>query len=85
VIADDGKTPGEIGGWEHVSVSLLDFPSRIPGWTEMCFVKDQFWEEEEVVVQYHPRLSEYVNCHPGVLHLWRRVDGGFPTPPLGLI
>ena len=86
VIADNGMPETEpFGGWEHVSVSLLDFPGRTPNWTEVCFVKDQFWKEEEVVVQYHPRRSEYVNVHPGVLHLWRRVDGEFPTPPTVLV
>ena len=40
VIASDGK------GWEHVSVSL---PNRCPNWREMCFIKDLFWDAEDVV------------------------------------
>ena len=56
-------------GWEHVSVSL---PNRCPTWDEMCFVKDLFWDEEDFVVQMHPPKSDYVNCHPYCLHLWRR-------------
>ncbi len=56
-------------GWEHVSVSL---PDRCPTWEEMCFVKDLFWDEEDFAVQMHPVKSEYVNCHPYCLHLWRK-------------
>lgn len=69
-------------GWQHVSVSLADKPTFTPNWRIMCEVKDLFWEPEDVVVQFHPRASEYVNHHPGCLHLWRCTDGReFPTPP----
>lgn len=68
----------ESQGWEHVSVSTR---RRVPNWTEMCFVKDLFWEFEECVVQYHPPRSEYVNNHPYVLHLWRNSRTPFPMPP----
>lgn len=33
------------------------------------------------LIQYHPRESEYVNCHPNVLHLWRTRSQAIPTPP----
>ena len=72
VIASDGA------GWEHVSVSRRD---RCPTWEEMCQVKAMFWDAEDVVVQFHPRESEYVNNHPNCLHLWRQVGAEFPTPP----
>lgn len=72
VIASDGE------GWEHVSVSRKD---RCPTWEEMCQVKAMFWDAEYVVVQFHPRESEYVNNHAFCLHLWRQVDADFPTPP----
>jgi hypothetical protein len=65
--------------WEHVSVSTR--AARCPSWEEMCFVKDLFWEEEEVVMQLHPRKSQYVNCHPFCLHLWRPLLTTIPTPP----
>ena len=54
VIASDGMS------WEHVSVS---FPNRCPNWREMCFIKSLFWDDEDVVVQYHPAKSAYVNVH----------------------
>ncbi|MFV2055406.1 MAG: hypothetical protein ACC707_03020 [Thiohalomonadales bacterium] len=65
--------------WEHVSVSLVH---RVPSWEEMCWVKDLFWDDEDVVVQYHPRKSEYVNIHPYVLHLWRPMVEVMPLPPV---
>lgn len=66
-------------GWEHVSVSRDDH--RMPTWADMCKVKAIFWDPEDVVMQLHPRESEYVNNHPNCLHLWRPVDVEIPTPP----
>ncbi len=54
---------------------------RTPSWREMAFIKDTFWDGEDVVVQYHPRRSEYVNNHPHTLHLWRPMSASLPTPP----
>lgn len=59
-------------GWEHVSVELC--ARRLPTWEEMCLIKDIFWDEEEDVVQIHPKKSQYVNITEA-LHLWRPVDG----------
>lgn len=70
------------GGWEHVSVSTR---RRIPNWTEMNFVKDLFWDDDECVVQFHPSRSEYVNNHAFVLHMWRHKKAQFPTPPSILV
>lgn len=64
-------------GWEHVSVSRKD---RTPTWEEMCFVKDLVFDDEEVVVQYHPPKSEYVNNHPYCLHMWRLISKEMPRP-----
>lgn len=76
VIASDGA------GWEHVSVSFGSTSKRCPSWDVMCAVKDLFWEPEDVVIQLHPRKSEYVNFHPGCIHLWRCTDGREqPIPP----
>lgn len=55
-------------GWDHVSVSTH---TRCPTWEEMCFVKDLFFEADEVVMQLHPAKSSYVNHHDFCLHLWR--------------
>lgn len=66
------------GGWEHVSVS---FKNRVPTWDEMCQVKEVFWGDDEVVMQLHPKKSEYINTHPYCLHLWKPIDKEIPTPP----
>lgn len=68
--------------WQHVSVSL---PSRCPTWEEMCFIKGLFWDEHEVVVQFHPAKDQYVNNHPFCLHLWRHNKVEMPTPPSILV
>ena len=65
--------------WDHVSVSC---ERRCPWWEEMCWVKEQFFEDAELVVQYHPAKSDYVNLHPFVLHLWRPVASQIPMPPV---
>lgn len=58
---------------------------RTPTWDEMCFIKDQFWDAEDVVMQLHPAKSQYVNIHPNALHLWRPVGAEIPTPPAYLV
>lgn len=74
------------GNWDHVSVSLTtpngEYPlGRCPKWDEMCFIKDLFFEDEEEVIQFHPKKSEYVNIHPYVLHLWK-YNGEWLKPPM---
>lgn len=67
--------------WQHVSVSFGPNAKSAPSWELMCRIKDLFWESEDVVVQFHPRASEYVNFHQHCLHLWRCLDEKQPTPP----
>lgn len=82
LLVSDGSGWAENGlpgpPYEHVSVST---PDRCPTWEEMCWVKDLFWEPEEVVIQYHPAKSEYVSFHQFCLHLWRPVGVDLPRPP----
>ena len=88
LICDDG-TDGDVPeslGWEHVSVhAYRGRKSRTPVWKEMIYVKALCWDDEDVVVQYHPKKSEYVNLHQNVLHLWRSRVQPFPTPPPNLV
>ncbi len=72
IVASDGE------GWEHVSVSLKH---RCPTWDEMCYIKNLFWNEDEAVVQFHPKKSDYVNHHPYCLHMWKQVGIDWATPP----
>lgn len=64
-------------GWDHVSVS---YANKTPSWDDMCYIKDLFFDPEECVVQFHPPKSEYVNCHPHCLHLWKQQSSNFETP-----
>ncbi|MBR2140315.1 MAG: hypothetical protein IJ963_05600 [Phascolarctobacterium sp.] len=68
VVASDG------GGWDHVSVSPTN-GKEVPSWEVMCKIKEMFFEDEEEVVQFHPRKSEYINLCKTCLHLWRPNDG----------
>jgi hypothetical protein len=77
IIASSGNADEGIF-WEHVSVSL---ENRNPNWDEMCFVKDLFWDAEEVVMQLHPAKSRYINQHPHCLHLWKPTQTEIPLPP----
>ena len=77
IIASDGM------GWEHCSVSINR--DRTPTWEVMKAVKDLFWGEEDTVIQYHPKKSEYVNSHPNVLHLWRPTDKEIELPDSTLV
>ncbi len=95
LICSDGSHPDvpESIGWEHVSVHAyrrvvaVSSPAqmRTPTWKEMSYVKRLCWDGEDVVMQLHPRESEYVNCHPHVLHLWRPTHADIPTPPSILV
>ena len=73
-------------GWEHVAtMAVIGGNQHTPVWQEMCFIKDLFWDKEDVVMQLHPKESEYVNEHPCVLHLWRPTYTDIPTPPKVLV
>ena len=67
-------------GWDHVSASVVDV-AEPPTWQEMCWIKDQFFEPEELVIQYHPPHSQYVNFSE-TLHLWRPQREEVPAPPI---
>lgn len=69
-------------GWDHVSVSRKN---RCPNWPEMCFIKDIFFKDDEVVIQYHPKKSEYVNDHKNCLHLWKPHNIELPMPDVIMV
>jgi hypothetical protein len=58
-------------GWNHISASL---EKRTPIWDEMCFIKDLFFEPEDICIQIHPKQSQYVNMHNHCLHIWQPPD-----------
>lgn len=89
IIASDGM------GWEHVSVHvqvskyktgrLVYDHDETPSWEEMCYIKGLFWDEDDLVVQYHPKKSDYVNNHENTLHLWRATGQEIIAPPIFLV
>lgn len=79
-LASDGE------GWEHVSIhAYSDRRQRVPTWKEMTYAKRLFWDSDDVVMQLHPKESDYVNCHPFVLHLWRPIAQVIPHPPVWMV
>lgn len=77
--------------WDHVSTCLRSikehkmadenhFVQRTPFWQEMCFIKNFFFDKNEVVIQIHPQEVEYINIHNFVLHLWRPQKENIPCP-----
>ena len=69
-------------GWEHLSIS---HKNKTPSWDVMCEIKDIFFKEDEVCVQYHPKKEDYVNNHPHCLHIWRNYEQEFITPPYWMV
>lgn len=85
VIASNGDGWAEtLSGepWDHVSVSAY---GRCPTWDEMVFIRQQFFEPDECVIEFHPPQSVYVNTNPHVLHMWRPHTTPIPMPPLECI
>lgn len=65
-------------GFEHLSVSTS---VKTPTWEQMCFMKDIFWNDDEICMQLHPKKEEYVNNHNYCLHIWKPINQEIPTPP----
>ncbi len=72
-----------VDGWEHVGVQA-DY-GRCPSWDEMNAVKLLLFGPDEMVVQFHPPAADYINEHPGMLHLWRHISIPFPAPPKEIV
>lgn len=71
-------------GWEHVSVSPYQHRTT-PSWSDMCKIKDIFWNDDEAVIQIHPPKADYVNNMPNCLHLWRCTYRSMVLPPSVLV
>ncbi len=94
LLCSDSSEDPTLAQWEHVSVHAYrggraflggTLRQRTPTWKEMCLVKRLCWDAEDVVMQLHPRESEYVNQHPHTLHLWRPIGQEIPTPPADFV
>ena len=53
-------------------------------WNEMCWVKELFWDDFEVVFQYHPPKKDHVNNHKYCLHLWKGPGTLILPPKIGV-
>lgn len=89
VIACD-DSPADGVDWEHVSVHGVtvvpgNFMNYTPSWLEMCWIKDQFFEPHECVMQLHVPTAEHINTHAHTLHLWRPTKAEIPRPPQILV
>ena len=60
-------------GWEHVSMHMEGdngYIKRTPNNEEMQFLRNLFFYENDIVVEFHPKKEDYINNHGYVLHLW---------------
>jgi 4-amino-4-deoxy-L-arabinose transferase-like glycosyltransferase len=74
--------------WEHVIVTVFEQgkrPERCATWEEMCYIKAIFWEDDQAVMQIHPKKEDYITNHPYALHLWRPVKLEIPLPPSEMV
>lgn len=79
IISSGSATATEgLEAWEHVSVSLA---TRCPIWDEMNYVKRLFWNDDETVIQFHPKDAKYINFMPYCLHLWKKNGVDHELPP----
>lgn len=93
VIFDDGTYGEPINGtytgsgWEHLScrVKMGKGQERVPSYSELNWLKQLFWDDEECVMHLYPPKSEHVNNHPFVLHLWRPLHAEIPRPRKELV
>ena len=70
-------------GWQHVSVS--GYEGVIPTWDVMEAIKNKFFNDDEFVVEYHPKKEDYVNNKENCLHIWAPTDKELPYPDLNKI
>ena len=45
-------------------------------------IKNKFFEDNEFVVEYHPKKEDYVNNKENCLHIWSPLDKEMPYPDL---
>lgn len=58
--------------WLHVSLS---YAKRLPNYEDVKEVRALWTPRQLTALQVFPRLDEYVNVNPNVLHLWCCLDG----------
>lgn len=56
--------------WEHVLYGVMCPSEHVPDYEEMVWLKDTFFNDDEVAIQVHPRTSDNISLFE-TLHLWR--------------
>lgn len=54
---------------------------RAPNTEELTWVKEQFWDKEDVVVQYFVGAEGYQHINPAIVNLYECTRIFFPVPP----
>ena len=95
IMASDGRDwpeamahaglPPDAPAWEHVSVHAGTKRPRCPTWREMEFVRDLFWDDDAVVLQFSVPRAQHINHHEHTLHLWRMVGVDATLPPAACV
>ena len=82
MVSDGADWPFALPAWEHVSVSTA---SRTPNWREMEFIRDLFFQPDELVLQFSMPRAKHINVHPHCLHMWRPIGVDIPLPPAATV
>lgn len=56
--------------WLHVSFSR----DRMPDYSDITFIKQQFFGDHFKAIMVFPAKNEHVNIHPNCLHLWSNLE-----------
>lgn len=64
--------------WAHLSMSRRD--KKLPTWEQLREVKELFLGKQRKAIQVLPPADQYVNIHPGVLHLFCCLSDEDPLP-----
>lgn len=57
--------------WLHVSFSRSN---RMPNYSDMAFVKQQFFGDDLKAIMVFPPKTEHINQHKYCLHLWANME-----------
>lgn len=75
-------------GWDHVSVSRVRQPRKVPSYRQMRRVHEVFFPFEVAFELHMPRQRHLSPASKGgveVLHLWRPQRVFVPTPPVYML
>lgn len=65
--------------WLHFSISRTQVTEVLPSWDQLVRAKEALLGADTKAIQVLPPRKQWVNIHPGVLHLWVCLDAD-PLP-----